>query len=149
MGNIRFCNVHFCYPSRADVPILSDFTLDIQSGQTIALVGSSGSGKSTCIQLLERFYDPQSGFILIDGKKLTKYNLQWLRQQIGVVSQEPILFHGTIRENISFGAESATDEQIIHAAQMANAHEFIMAFPRVNHHFLFLIHFTNDFFLEI
>ena len=96
-------------------------------------MGSSGSGKSTCIQLLQRFYDPQSGFILIDGEKLTEYNLQWLRKQIAVVSQQPILFHGTIRKNILFGLDSATDEQIFHAAQMANAHDFIMTLPRVNH----------------
>ena len=132
IGHIRFSNVNFCYPSRLDVPILTNLSFDVQSGQTIALVGSSGSGKSTCAQLLERFYDPQSGSIFIDEKNIMEYNLQWLREHIGIVSQEPVLFHGTIRENILFGSDSATDEDIFQAAQMANAHEFIMALPLVN-----------------
>ena len=104
----------------------------MQPGQTIALVGPSGSGKSTCIQLLERFYDPHFGSISIDQTNITEYNLSWLRERIGVVSQEPVLFHGTIRENILFGLDSATDEQIFQAAQMANAHDFIMKLPNVN-----------------
>lgn len=114
-------------------------------------MGSSGSGKSTCIQLLQRFYDPDSGSILIDGKPMNKYNLQDLRQHIGVVNQEPILFHRSIRENILFGFDSATDEQIYQAAKMANAHDFIMTLPHVNT-VSFLQHFclsNSTFDLEI
>ena len=102
------------------------------TGQTIALVGSSGSGKSTCIQLLQRFYDPQSGSIFIDGKPIVEYNLKWLRRNVSVVSQEPVLFHATIRENILLGNEFATEQQIHDAAKMANAHDFIMTLPNVS-----------------
>lgn len=130
-GDIRFSNVHFSYPSRSDISILNHLSFDVQCGQTIALVGSSGSGKSTCIQLLQRFYDPQAGSITIDGRSVSEYDLKWLRQRIGVVSQEPILFHTTIRQNILLGCESATDEQIHDAAKMANAHDFIMTLPHV------------------
>ncbi|CAF1207252.1 unnamed protein product [Adineta steineri] len=129
IGNIHFDNVHFCYPSRPNVQVLNSLSFDIKSGETVALVGSSGSGKSTCIQLLQRFYDPNSGLVLIDGKKVDEYNIRWLRQQIGVVSQEPVLFQMTIRENILFGHESADDEDVYSAAKMANAHEFIMTLP--------------------
>lgn len=132
IGDIQFSNIHFAYPSRLDVPIFTNLSLHIEPGQTIALVGSSGSGKSTCVQLLQRFYDPQSGAILIDGKRVSEYNLTWLRQHIGVVSQEPVLFHTTIRQNILFGLDSATDQQIQEAAKMANAHDFIMSLPQVS-----------------
>jgi ABC-type multidrug transport system fused ATPase/permease subunit len=124
--------VHFSYPSRLDVPILNGLSFHAKCGQTTALVGSSGSGKSTCVQLLQRFYDPQSGEVLIDGKAVNEYNLTWLRQHIGVVSQEPVLFHTTIRQNILFGRDSATDEEIHAAAKMANAHDFIMTLPDVS-----------------
>ena len=104
-------------------------SFQLKSGETVALVGTSGSGKSTCVQLLQRFYEPQSGSIKIDGKSVCQYNLNWLRQHIGVVSQEPVLFQTTIRQNILFGRESATDEEIHRAAKMANAHDFIMTLP--------------------
>ena len=100
----------------------------------MALVGSSGSGKSTCVQLLQRFYDYQSGAIFLDGKKLQQYDLKWLRQQIAVVSQEPILFQTTIRQNILFGNESASEDDIHRVAKMANAHDFIMKLPDVRRH---------------
>ncbi|CAF4994280.1 unnamed protein product, partial [Rotaria sp. Silwood1] len=129
IGDIRFSNVHFSYPLRQNVTVLTNLSFNIKHGQTVALVGLSGSGKSTCIQLLQRFYDPDSGSIFIDEKKINEYNLKWLRQHIGVVSQEPILFHATIRENILFGRDSATDEEIHQAAKMANAHDFIMTLP--------------------
>ena len=129
IGDIRFSNITFSYPSRQDQPILNNLSFNVKHGQTIALVGSSGSGKSTCFQLLQRFYNPTSGSILIDDKSINEYNLTWLRQHIGVVSQEPVLFHTTIRENILFGRESATDEEIHQAAKMANAHDFIMSLP--------------------
>ncbi|CAF2682116.1 unnamed protein product [Rotaria sp. Silwood2] len=129
IGDIHFSNVHFSYPSRPDVKILNGISFDVKRGQTIALVGSSGSGKSTCVQLLQRFYDADSGSVFIDDHQVTEYNLKWLRQRIGVVSQEPILFQATIRENILFGRDTATDEEVHEAAKMANAHNFIMTLP--------------------
>lgn len=93
--------------------------------QTIALVGESGSGKSTVISLLQRFYDPSSGHITLDGVEIQKLQVKWLRQQMGVVSQEPVLFSDTIRANIAYGKEGATEAEIIAAAEMANAHGFI------------------------
>lgn len=103
----------------------------MKHGETIALVGSSGSGKSTCVQLLQRFYDVDSGSVRIDGNNINEYNLRWLRQHIGVVSQEPVLFNATIRENILLGQETSTDTEIREAAKMANAHDFIMNLPDV------------------
>ncbi|CAF1395525.1 unnamed protein product [Adineta steineri] len=129
LGDIHFSNVHFSYPSRSDVSILNGLSFNVARGQTIALVGSSGSGKSTCAQLLQRCYDINSGSISIDGKQINEYNMKWLRQRIGVVSQEPVLFHATIRENILLGHDSATDEEIYEAAKIANAHDFIMTLP--------------------
>ena len=143
-GDIQFSNVHFAYPSRLDVPILKNLSFHVQSGPTIALVGSSGSGKSTCVQLLQRFYDLQSGALLIDAKPVNQYNLTWLRQHIGVVSQEPVLFHTTIRENILFGLDSATDQQVYEAAKMANAHDFIMALPQVSQTSLCFLIMSRD-----
>ena len=100
--------------------------LAIQSGKTVALVGESGSGKSTAISLLQRFYDPDAGQILIDGVDIQKYQLRWLRQQMGLVSQEPALFNDTIRANIAYGKKGeATEAEIIAAAEAANAHKFI------------------------
>ena len=106
--------------------------MSIPSGKTVALCGSSGCGKSTSIQLIQRFYDPDQGEILLDGEKISSINLRWLRSQIGIVSQEPVLFYGSIEDNIRFGKQNATDEEIIAAAKMANAHEFIMKLPQVN-----------------
>ncbi|CAF4087238.1 unnamed protein product [Rotaria sp. Silwood2] len=129
IGDIHFCNVHFSYPSRPGIQALNGISFDVKHGQTIALVGASGSGKSTCVQLLQRFYNSNSGSIIIDGNRVDQYNLKWLRQQIGVVSQEPILFQTTIRENILFGRRSATDEEVQEATKMANAHDFIKTLP--------------------
>lgn len=103
----------------------------IKSGTTVALVGSSGCGKSTCIQLLQRFYDPLKGAIKLDEKNLKTLNLNWLRSQIGVVSQEPVLFGTTILENIRMGKEDATEDEIRTAAINANADKFIMELPQV------------------
>ncbi|CAF3981501.1 unnamed protein product [Rotaria sordida] len=128
-GDIKFTNVHFAYPSRIDVPVLNGLSFTAQRGQTTALVGSSGCGKSTCIQLLQRFYDTIDGSVEIDDIQVNQYNLSWLREHIGVVSQEPILFHTTIKENILFGKINATQDEIITAAKMANAHDFIMELP--------------------
>jgi ATP-binding cassette subfamily B (MDR/TAP) protein 1 len=100
--------------------------------QTVALVGESGSGKSTVIALLERFYDPDSGYITLDGIEIQKFQLKWLRRQIGLVSQEPVLFNDTIRANIAYGKGGNADEaEIIAAAQLANAHKFISGLQQV------------------
>uniref|UniRef100_A0A3Q3Q392 ATP-binding cassette, sub-family B (MDR/TAP), member 4 n=1 Tax=Monopterus albus TaxID=43700 RepID=A0A3Q3Q392_MONAL len=128
-GNIEFKNIHFSYPSRPDVKILNNLCLNVKSGQTIALVGSSGCGKSTTIQLLQRFYDPQEGSVSIDGHDIRSLNIRYLREMIGVVSQEPILFATTIAENIRYGRPDVTQEEIEQAAKEANAYDFIMNLP--------------------
>ena len=107
-------------------------SVDVNVGQTVALVGSSGCGKSTTIQLIQRFYDPAAGSVMIDGVDIREFNVQWLRQQIGVVSQEPALFDCTIGQNISYGKEGVTQQEIEDAAINANAHSFIMALPKVS-----------------
>ena len=102
-GHVTFKSVDFHYPSRPNVPVLKGLTLEVKPGETVALVGQSGCGKSTCIQLVERFYDGTAGSIEFDGVPVNELNLQWLRQQIGFVQQEPILFNRTIAENITYG----------------------------------------------
>ncbi|KDP28337.1 hypothetical protein JCGZ_14108 [Jatropha curcas] len=125
-GEIELHHVSFKYPSRPDIQIFRDLNLTIRSGKTVALVGESGSGKSTVIALLQRFYDPDSGHITLDGIEIQKLQLKWLRQQMGLVSQEPVLFNETIRANIAYGKEgNATEAEIIEAAELANAHNFI------------------------
>ncbi|VDD73998.1 unnamed protein product [Mesocestoides corti] len=126
-GNIEFRNVTFSYPMRPDIVTLKNFSMKIKAGQTIAIVGPSGSGKSTVIQLLQRFYDPSEGQILIDGHDIRELDIKWMRRQFGVVSQEPVLFAGTIEENINLGREDATFEEIENAAKLADAHDFIIA----------------------
>ncbi|XP_065859873.1 ABC transporter B family member 11-like isoform X1 [Euphorbia lathyris] len=125
-GDIEFQHVSFRYPSRPDIQIFRDLSLTIHSGKTVALVGESGSGKSTVISLLQRFYDPDSGHITLDGVEIHKFQLRWLRQQMGLVSQEPVLFNDTIRANIAYGKDgNATEAEIIAASELANAHKFI------------------------
>ncbi|KAF3629889.1 ABC transporter B family member 4 [Capsicum annuum] len=125
-GNIEFQHVSFNYPSRPEAQVLKDLCLAISSGQTVALVGESGSGKSTIISLLQRFYDPDSGLITLDGIEIQKLKVKWLREQMGLVSQEPILFNDTIRANIAYGKENdCTEAEILAAAELANAHNFI------------------------
>nr|UOU03319.1 ATP-binding cassette subfamily B1-1 [Brachionus rubens] len=128
-GSIEFEDIYFNYPARPDIKILQGLDLKINQGSTVALVGSSGCGKSTCIQLIQRFYDPLQGAVKIDGRDVKNLNVRWLRSKIGVVNQEPILFGTTIKENIKFGKDDATDEEIILAAKNANAHDFIMTLP--------------------
>ncbi|CAH9069562.1 unnamed protein product [Cuscuta epithymum] len=126
-GEIEFRHVSFKYPTRPDVQILRDMCLSIRSGKTVAIVGESGSGKSTVISLLQRFYDPDSGEITLDGVEIRKLQVKWLRQQMGLVSQEPVLFNDTIRANIAYGKEGASEAEITSAAELANAHNFISA----------------------
>ncbi|KAK7388085.1 hypothetical protein VNO78_22890 [Psophocarpus tetragonolobus] len=124
-GDIEFKHVNFKYPTRPDVEIFRDLCLSIRGGKTVALVGESGSGKSTVISLLQRFYDPDSGHITLDGKEIQRLQVKWLRQQMGLVSQEPVLFNDTIRANIAYGkGGDATEAEIIAAAELANAHNF-------------------------
>lgn len=124
--SIEYKNVSFAYDKE---PVLKDINLKIQKGKTIALVGSSGGGKSTLADLVPRFYDPQEGEVLLDGISLTDYEIESLRKQMGVVTQESILFNDTIFNNIAFGKEDATLEDVIEAAKVANAHEFISQTP--------------------
>ncbi|CAA2979723.1 ABC transporter B family member 11-like [Olea europaea subsp. europaea] len=125
-GEIELKHVSFKYPTRPDIQIFRDLSLAIHSGKTVALVGESGSGKSTVISLLQRFYDPDSGHITLDGIEIQKFQLKWLRLQMGLVSQEPVLFNDTIRANIAYGKEgNASEAEIIAASELANAHKFI------------------------
>ncbi|XP_067948051.1 ATP-dependent translocase ABCB1-like [Watersipora subatra] len=131
-GRVEFNQVEFSYPTREEVKVLQKTTFSVESGKTFALVGASGCGKSTSISLLERFYDSISGQVAIDGEDVKSLNIQWLRHQLGMVSQEPTLFDMTIRENIAYGdnrREVAIDE-IIEAARKANAHGFITSLPK-------------------
>ncbi|XP_017699893.2 ABC transporter B family member 21-like [Phoenix dactylifera] len=129
-GDIEFRDVHFSYPARPDEQIFRGFSLFIENGMTVALVGESGSGKSTVISLVERFYDPQAGEVLIDGINIKEYQLRWLRGKIGLVSQEPVLFASSIRDNIAYGKDNATIEEIRAAAELANAAKFIDKMPQ-------------------
>jgi ATP-binding cassette, subfamily B (MDR/TAP), member 1 len=128
-GNVSLNDVHFAYPARPDVKVFSGINLNVEAGQTVALVGASGSGKSTVIQLLQRFYDPAAGTVTVDGHDVRELQLEWLRSQIGLVSQEPTLFATSIRENIAMGRPSASDKEIEAAAQAANAARFIDKLP--------------------
>ena len=127
-GRLSFENVSFRYAGQRD-DVLDDVSVDILPGQKVALVGSTGSGKSTLVNLVPRFYDVQQGAIRVDGTDIRDVTLASLRAHIGIVLQESTLFGGTIRENIAFGRPDATDEEVIAAARAAQAHEFITAFP--------------------
>ncbi|CAK4336448.1 unnamed protein product [Aphanomyces euteiches] len=128
-GVIEARDLHFAYPSRQEDPILRGYSLTIHKGETVAFVGASGSGKSTLVALLERFYQPTSGAIYLDGRDISPLQLKWLRSQIGLVSQEPVLFAATIFENIAPGGDNISRDQVIAAAKLANAHDFIMGLP--------------------
>lgn len=130
-GDIELRDVYFSYPARPNEQIFSGFSISISSGTTAALVGQSGSGKSTVISLIERFYDPQAGEVLIDGINLKEFQLQWIRKKIGLVSQEPVLFTGSIKDNIAYGKDDATTEEIRVATELANAAKFIDKLPQV------------------
>jgi ABC-type multidrug transport system fused ATPase/permease subunit len=135
-GLIEFQHINFAYPTRENVQVLKDFSLTIQPGKSVALVGSSGSGKSTAVKLFERFYDPIDGSVLLDGVNLKSLNVKWLREQVGMVSQEPNLFDTTIRENILLGLDNfeslsvdEADKLIKNACIQANCWEFIQNLP--------------------
>lgn len=133
-GEIEFRNVDFVYPTRLEVKILENFSLTIPKGKTVALVGASGSGKSTIVKLVERFYDPNAGQVLLDGIPIKDLNVRWLRQQMSIVGQEPVLFDVSIRENILLGlhvsrntfSPQQLDDMVIDAAKKANAYDFIV-----------------------
>ena len=124
-GMIKFDNVDFYYPSRPESQVLQQFTHTFEVGKTTAIVGPSGSGKSTVVQLIERFYEPAKGEIFVDDKNLNKVKLRQLRQQIGYVPQEPILFDTTIKKNILMGKPDATDQEINDALRSTNAWDFV------------------------
>lgn len=130
-GDIELKDVYFSYPARPTEHIFNGFSLFIPHATTAALVGQSGSGKSTVISMIERFYDPQAGGVLIDGINIKELQLKWIRSKIGLVSQEPVLFMGTIKDNIAYGTSGSTDEQIRAAAGLANAAKFIDKLPQV------------------
>ncbi|KAM4579784.1 antigen peptide transporter 1 [Odontesthes bonariensis] len=127
-GHVQFRNVRFSYPAKTgekSLVVLKDVSLDVKPGQITALVGLNRTGKSTCVKLLERFYQPQAGEILLDGEPLQSYKEQYLHDKIAVVSQECVLFARSVRENIKYGHENASDEEMYRAARMASAHKFI------------------------
>ncbi|NNF33486.1 MAG: ATP-binding cassette domain-containing protein [Saprospiraceae bacterium] len=128
-GNITYDNVHFSYPTRPDIEVLKGIDMIINAGEKVALVGQSGAGKSTIVQLLMKFYNVAEGAIKVDGKNLDDYNLSSFRRNLGIVPQEVILFGGTIKENILYGKPDATDEEIYDAARRSNCLEFIETFP--------------------
>ena len=130
-GDIELRDVYFSYPARPDEQIFNGFSLYIPGGTTAALVGQSGSGKSTVISLIERFYDPQVGEVLIDGINLKEFQLKWIRWKVGLVSQEPLLFGSSIKDNIAYGKDGAAIEEIRAAAELANAAKFIDKLPQV------------------
>ncbi|KAK8967930.1 ABC transporter B family member 11 [Platanthera guangdongensis] len=128
-GEIELRDVYFSYPTRPDQMIFRGFSLQVRSGMTMALIGESGSGKSTVISLVERFYDPQAGEVLIDGFNLKNLRLSWIRKKISLVSQEPVMFMTTIKDNIMYGKEDASAEEISRALNLANADKFISNMP--------------------
>lgn len=128
-GDLEFKNIMFTYPTRLDFKVLHNVSFTAKAGQTIALVGSSGSGKSTIASLALRFYEPGAGEYIIDGKNSTEYELTELRDQMAIVPQDVLLFGGTIKENILYGKPNATEKEVMAAAKQANAYDFIMSFP--------------------
>lgn len=134
-GEIEFKNVVFHYPSRPEQKVLQGLNIKFEKGKTTAIVGPSGAGKSSITQMIERFYDPSEGQVLIDGKDLKTLSLVHFRKQIGYVSQEPVLFNTTIRKNILMGKPDATEEEITEALRKSNSWEFVENQPEgVNTH---------------
>jgi ATP-binding cassette subfamily B (MDR/TAP) protein 1 len=128
-GRLEFQDVEYMYPTKPEIVILHNFNLKVEAGQTLAIVGTAGSGKTTILSLVERFYEPVFGRILLDGKDLKLLNVRWLRSHMGLVQQEPVLFSTTIRENIMYARPNATETEMTEAARIANAHHFICSLP--------------------
>jgi len=128
-GVLEFEKVDFFYPSRPNIAALDNFSLKVNSGETIALVGPSGAGKSTIFQLLLRFFDPTSGKIMLDGKPIISLEREEFRKHISIVTQDPVIFGTSALENIRFGRPEATDEEVVKAAKAAAAHDFLELLP--------------------
>ncbi len=128
-GKVEFKDVAFAYPTRPDTRVLSNFTLSLKPGEVVAVVGPSGAGKSTIASLLYRLYDPAAGKLELDGVPFEELDPEWLRRQVGVVAQEPLLFSTSVAENIRYGRPEATEEEVVAAAKLANADTFIQTFP--------------------
>lgn len=124
-GKIEMRKVDFAYPSRPETLVLRQFSLEVKAGTSIGLVGKSGCGKSTVIGLIQRFYDVESGSVKVDGVDIRELDVQWYRKHTALVSQEPVIYSGTIRDNIMFGKLDASENEVAEAARAANAHEFI------------------------
>ncbi|VDM64588.1 unnamed protein product [Angiostrongylus costaricensis] len=125
-GRIEFKNVKFSYPIRPDLPIMQDLTFTVEPGQVVALVGPSGGGKSSCIAMLEHFYEPSGGQVLLDGVPIREYDHKYLHTKIALVGQEPVLYARSVTENIGYGLDSYSEDQVQTSAKLANAHSFIM-----------------------
>ncbi|KCV73465.1 hypothetical protein H696_01004 [Fonticula alba] len=130
LGDLAFEDLHFAYPSRPESPVLRGLNLNVKAGTTVALVGHSGSCKSTLLQLLERFYDPASGAVKLDGVDVRRLSIRWLRGTLALVQQEPVLFSGSVSENVRFGKPGATDAEVEAACRLANAHDFVTRLPQ-------------------
>ena len=128
-GALELVDVSFRYPARPDAEVLANVSLALRPGEVVALIGPSGSGKSTIAALLARMYDPVSGKIVLDGRDLVSLDVEWLRTQVGAVSQEPLLFARSIADNIRYARPTATDAEVEEAARTANALEFVKRFP--------------------
>lgn len=124
-GKIELKKVDFAYPSRPETLVLRKFSLEVKPGTSAGLVGKSGCGKSTVIGLIQRFYDVEMGTVKVDGVDIRELDLQWYRRQMALVNQEPVLYSGSIRDNIVFGKLDASENEVVEAARAANAHEFI------------------------
>lgn len=144
-GNVEFHSVRFSYPTRQEITVLKSLSMAVNKGQKIALVGPSGCGKSTCIQLIQRFYDVDEGSVTIDTYDIRNVSIQNLRKQLGIVSQEPILFDRSIRDNIAYGDNSRTvsEQEIMEAAKKANIHNFVSSLPLVSLELYILCEKTN------
>lgn len=124
-GGIQMKRVDFAYPGRPEMLVLRDFCLEAKEGTSIGLVGKSGCGKSTVIALIQRFYDVDCGSVKVDGVDIRLLDINWYRKHTALVSQEPVIYSGSIRENIMFGKFDASETEVLDAASAANAHEFI------------------------
>jgi subfamily B ATP-binding cassette protein MsbA len=128
-GRIKFESVSFAYRDHSNLPVLTDISLEVQPGEVLALVGPSGAGKTTLVNLIPRFFDPTGGRVRLDGRELREVQVFSLRKQIGIVPQDTLLFGGTVKENILYGRLEASQAEVVAAAQAANAHEFIEQLP--------------------